>query len=220
MKTPLNYHWADAPRRILNAVLFAMVLSTQPVRPDEPAVKADASQTNIEDKAALTKKDDLTKCKEHLLKVSTAVEAYRKDHKELPNWLSDLVPNYLANTNDLICPVSLRNGQTPPGMKDPKIENVYHYEFNPSRIDVAVQSFWGETEITMREWKLQQEKIVGAEIPVVRCFLHGRSSLDLTLNGKVREDPVIWEQQFTNDRIKLKDLAPRPVTKPGAVEDF
>jgi hypothetical protein len=105
-------------------------------------------------------------------------------------------------------------------MGDPKVRNAYHYEFNPSKIRADVQSFWGETEITMREWKMQQEKIVGAAIPVIRCFMHGDHSLDLTLEGKVGANPLIWEQQFTNEKIKLKDLAPYPVTKPGPAHEL
>jgi hypothetical protein len=176
-------------------------------RPDDVA-----KQTSPEEK---TESDDRSKCKDNLLKVSAAIEAYGKDHKDLPNWLSDLVPHYLAYTNNLICPVAARTGRPPPGMKDPNLSNAYHYEFNPSKIGADVQTFWGETDITMREWKQQQEKIVGGEIPIVRCFMHGDNSLDLTLKGEVRSDPLIWEEQFTNDKVKLKDLAPRPVTNPA-----
>src|SRR6476646_2159405 len=151
MKTPRNQK-ANPQRRILNVALFAIILAGHTMRSAEPAANGDPKQTSIEDKTTGAKEEDRAKCKDNLLKLSAAIEAYRKDHKELPNWLSDLVPNYVADTNYLICLIALRNRQAPPGMKDPKIANVYHYEFNPSRIGADVQSFWGETEITMREW--------------------------------------------------------------------
>jgi hypothetical protein len=219
MKAPTDNQIPNT-RIILNVALVVIFLTGFKVPAAEPERNGVAKPPSIEDKTGAAQPDDHTQCEENLLKVSTAIEAYRKDHKELPNWLSDLVPVYLAETNRLICPISARTGKKAGGMKDPKIWNAYHYEFNPSRIDANVQSFWGETEITMREWKQQQEKIVGAEIPVVRCFMHGENSLDLTLNGKVRDDPLIWEQKFTSDKIKLKDMAPRPATKPGRVQEF
>jgi hypothetical protein len=216
MKTP---NPIPNTRRFLNIALAALFLAGLNLRGDQPAANDADQQTSNKAKRAVVAAEDRAKCEENLLKVSAAIEAYRKAHQELPSWLSDLVPDYLADTNGVICPVSTRTGKKEGGMNDPKIRNAYHYEFNPSRIDVAVQSFWGETIITMREWKQQQEKIVGAQIPVVRCFMHGAESLDLTLEGKVRADPLIWEQQFTNDKVKLKDLAPYPVTKPGPAHE-
>lgn len=218
MKTATN-NQITSPQRIAIIVLVAILLAAFQVHAAEPATNDVPKQTSFEDKTVAAQAADRTKCEKNLLGVWAAIEAYRKDHKELPNWLSDLIPDYLADTNRIICPVSARSGKKPPGMEDPKVSNAYHYEFNPSRINPDVQSFWGETQITMREWKQQQEKIVGAEIPVVRCFMHGEKSLDLTLKGKVRADPLIWEQEFTTDRVKLKDLAPRPVTKPGPAQE-
>src|SRR5882757_5687382 len=49
-------------------------------------------------------------CTKNLKIIYDSIEAYRKDHKDLPNWLSDLVPDYLADANVLICPVCRRTG--------------------------------------------------------------------------------------------------------------
>src|SRR5882757_2941687 len=64
------------------------------------SVGAGATQAGAE--LAANEKEECTK---NLKLIYDSIEAYRKDHKDLPNWLSDLVPDYLADANVLICPV-------------------------------------------------------------------------------------------------------------------
>ena len=59
-------------------------------------------------------------CVSNLKTIYAAIEAYQRDHKALPNWLSDLVPQYLPDVNVLVCPVCRRTGQTEkPPLADP-----------------------------------------------------------------------------------------------------
>src|SRR4051812_46183340 len=51
-------------------------------------------------------------CTKNLKALYAAIEAYRKDHKDIPNWFSDLVPDYLPDVNVLTCPVARRTGRT------------------------------------------------------------------------------------------------------------
>src|SRR5579863_5425924 len=44
-------------------------------------------------------------CSKNLLQIYDAIQAYQTDHRDLPNWLSDLVPQYLDDPNVLTCPV-------------------------------------------------------------------------------------------------------------------
>ena len=76
------------------------------------------------DKAAQAKLDaeEKQECIDHLKLIYDAIQAYRMDHKECPNWLSDLVPQYLPDANVLICPVCKRTGKSEtPGLAEPKI---------------------------------------------------------------------------------------------------
>jgi hypothetical protein len=216
----MNIRKQGTNRWVINKIAFlAILLIMFNARAGESTASDSANKAAaLQEEKAGAAQQDRTLCRENLLKLSAAIQAYRKDHDDLPDWLSDLVPKYLPSTNGIMCPVCVRTGARASGMPDPRVRNAYHYEFNPAPIGADVQSFWGETMITMRQWKQQQERIVGGEIPVVRCSMHGVNSLDLTLNGKVREDPLIWEQQFTTDKIKLRDLAPYPVTKPGPAQ--
>src|SRR5437763_17178935 len=61
-----------------------------------------ATGAQISSDIAAQEKEDCTK---NLKLIYDAIQAYQKDHKELPNWLSELVPDYLSDANVLICPV-------------------------------------------------------------------------------------------------------------------
>jgi len=89
---------------------------------------------------------------------------------------------------------------------DPKIYSSYLYEFTPTPIPEVVKGAWPGPQMTMREWKRQQMKLVGPEVPLVRCLLH-EPALNLSLGGKVYESPVFWELNFTNV-AKLEAFSP------------
>ena len=152
-------------------------------------------------------KDEAAGCKKNLERINDAIAAYRKDHQDVPNWLSELVPKYLADTNLLICPVTARTGQQSPyGVLDPRIHSSYLYEFTPMPIPEVVKGAWPGPKMTMREWKQQQTKLVGTEVPLVRCLLH-EPTLNLSMGGKVYESPLFWELNFTNE-AGLKAFSP------------
>ncbi len=98
------------------AVLVAGLLRAQ------PASAAEAAEDDADRQA----------CLKQLEKIHEAIQAYRRDHKDLPNWLSDLVPKYIADKDQLICPVTKRTNRTHqfPHLNDPKIPKAYLYEFS------------------------------------------------------------------------------------------
>jgi len=172
------------------------------------AVVTVAPAANTNDYNPSTDRVEAVACTKNLEKINAAVEAYRKDNHDVPNWLSDLVPKYLADTNVLICPVTTRTGlQSAFGVLDPKIHSSYLYEFTPTDIPEVVKGAWRGPKMTMREWKRQQMKLAGKEVPLVRCLLH-EPALNLSVGGKVYESPVYWELNFTNSTISLEDFSP------------
>src|SRR5215472_9028512 len=71
-------------------------------------------------------------CTRNLKVIYDAIQAYQFDHKDLPNWLSDLVPDYIFDPRVLICPVCRRTGRTEsPPLADPKLACSYIFEFSP-----------------------------------------------------------------------------------------
>src|SRR6266704_2071025 len=68
------------------------------------------AQPSARDEQALK---DQEECTANLKIIFAAIRAYRSDHNDLPNWLSDLVPQYLTNQSALVCPISKRTGEYP-----------------------------------------------------------------------------------------------------------
>src|SRR2546427_1874290 len=167
------------------------------------AVVTVAPAANTNDYNPSTDRVEAATCTKNLEKINAAIEAYRKDNHDDPNWLSDLVPKYLADTNVLICPVTTRTGlQSAFGVLDPKIHSSYLYEFTPTDIPEVVKGAWRGPKMTMREWKRQQMKLAGQGVAVVRCLLH-EPALNLAVGGRGYESTVYLELNFTNLTTRL-----------------
>ena len=76
-------------------------------------------------KAQSTTEEDKETCKNHFAAIYKAIKAYRADKKDLPPYLSDLVPKYIKDPNVLVCPTVKRTG------------NVVNYGINDPRISTA-----------------------------------------------------------------------------------
>jgi hypothetical protein len=147
-------------------------------------------------------------CIRNLKLIYEAIQAYRVDHKDLPNWLSDLVPQYISDANVLICPACKRTGQSETSaLADPKIPSSYFFEFCPVPLDKSVPV--DEHARTHRDWKRRQMGLVGSAVPLVRCRHHD-TVLNLAFDGTVYESSVMWEELLTN-RVNLADLAPAKI---------
>ena len=143
-------------------------------------------------------------CTKNLKVIYEAIQAFQADHHDLPNWLSDLVPEYLADANVLICPVCRRTGKTEaPPLADPKLPSSYLFEFCPVPLGNAATN---APTRTRREWKRRQMGLVGSQVPVVRCR-HHTPVLNLAFDGKIYESPPSWEWVFTN-RVSAAELTP------------
>lgn len=143
------------------------------------------------------------RCTRNLNAIYKAIQAYRADHKDIPGWLSDLVPKYLTDPNLLVCPNSKESGQVVNfGLADPKLSTSYIYEF----CDVAIpKTFSGGVDRTMKEWKMRQMEIVGPRIPMVRCHQH-KQVLNLSFEGKIYESSGSWEQDLKD--VSSAELMP------------
>ena len=69
--------------------------------------------------------------KKNLLTIYKALKTYEKDHGKLPDWLSDLLPKYIKDTNVLVSPFYHRTGkEVLYGNDDPHLKTSYIYEFS------------------------------------------------------------------------------------------
>jgi thiol-disulfide isomerase/thioredoxin len=146
-------------------------------------------------------------CLKNLKQIYEAIQAYRKDHKQLPDWLSDLVPKYLAAPAVLTCTVTTRTGRgiAFPHLADPKLPCSYLYEF----CDGEAGFIFRGGKLKMREFKSLQMGLVGGATPILRCWLH-EPILNVGFDGKVFESKDNWEELFS-DVVRFDDLYPAKI---------
>ena len=135
--------------------------------------------------------NEMKTCATNFAKINTALAAYKLDKGKMPDWLSDLVPQYLS-AEALACPND--PDHTAPYFPDPKLPCSYGFEFSPT-------SYGGDagplSNKTAAEWKTAQMKLFGNVVPVVRCHHHGQQScLNLSCGGQVYVSPLSWEVLF------------------------
>jgi hypothetical protein len=158
------------------------------------------AQTNSDQNLAKEEKEG---CVRNLKVIYDAIQLYKADHRDFPNWLSDLVPQYLNDPGVLICPVCKRTGQIEmSGLADPKLPCSYLYEFCP--VPLGTNDAPGDPGKTRRDWKERQVEMVGPVVPLVRCRHHG-VVLNLAVDGHVYESGPSWEDLLTN-RINVAEL--------------
>ena len=108
----------------------------------------------------------LKTCAEHLSAIGTALQAYEKEHADFPEWLSELHPKYLSDTDALICPADEDQGiPILPYNSDPNLPGSYDYEFDPD----------------YREWINEELRVYDDANPIVRCKHHANHDADSTL---------------------------------------
>jgi hypothetical protein len=130
-------------------------------------------------------REQLAECGRNLLKIHSAFVEYRTDHDgEMPDWLSDLVPEYIS-TQTLRCPVDLegRSAFAP----DPRLPCSYDYQFAAMYYDSGV---YAKTGMTLKELAVARMKQQGEEdVLAVRCFHHFPPySLKLMYSGVLYRD--------------------------------
>ena len=170
------------------SAILTLVLSLQA---SPPLLAADATP------------NDREVCEKNLTTLFKAIQAYRTEQKDLPAWLSDLVPKHIKDPNVLVCPVIKKTGTvTTFGIEDPKISTAYLYEFAEAPVP---NLFQGGSQRTMKEWKRRQMGIVGSKIPMVRCHHHS-PVLNLSFDGRIYESAGAWEGELRE--VNAEDLTP------------
>jgi len=137
--------------------------------------------------------EELQPCAANLQKIHTAIKRYEEDRGKLPDWLSNLVPDYLSN-EVLLCPSDAehRDRFSP----DPKLPCSYSWQFSPETIPTG----WDPTGRTLyRDWKAKQVELFGDVVPKVRCHHHGSRCLNLSVGGQIWWGPLNWEYMFKSD---------------------
>lgn len=155
--------------------------------------------------------EEMQACAANFRKIQAAIRKYKKDKGELPNWLSNLVPDYITN-DALLCPKDARHKS--PYSPDPKLPCSYGWQFSAK----PIPSGWDPTSRTLyRDWKIQQVELFGDIVPMVRCYHHdSKRVLNLSAGGEIWWGPLDWEYMFMPDYASIhkqtlsKAIASRP----------
>jgi hypothetical protein len=147
-----------------------------------------------------------SQCRSQLEHIYAAIQAYRKDHKDTPDWLSDLVPKYLPDARGLLCPTGRAPGKLLYGLDDPRLPTSYTYEFCNRPVPSALAA---GSSMTMKEWRMDVMGLAGGGTPIVRCHLHDHV-LNISFDGEFYESGTEWDRlpRFS-DKLDRRKLAPR-----------
>jgi hypothetical protein len=156
-------------------------------------------------------------CKANLNRIFEAIVEYQRVRHTWPRLLSDLHPEFISDLNSFICPSILHNGTLgtdPPQFRSEVLEDpiptTYTYEFNLKRYPL-----WAGLEVTDQDFKLGQMKVVGSNVPIVRCMEYHYPNLALTVGGGIFETKGMdWEGRKDREdllpHIVFRHLAPIP----------
>jgi hypothetical protein len=155
--------------------------------------------------------DEKAQCTDQLKKIYQAIQQYRREHRALPNWLSDLTPAYISDQSIFACPVQRRTGRAQifESLADPKVNTTYTYDFCARLIPADV--WGGDGEMTMQTWKSLQMAVLGGKVPMLRCLNHGRA-MNLGFDGNIWDSDLTWESAF-GDVIDSSQLSPRSLAE-------
>jgi tetratricopeptide (TPR) repeat protein len=167
-------------------------------------------------------------CRLKLQRIGKALAAYERDHKMLPDHLSALVPEYLADATALLCPADKANGDIGVNrhMKDPRLPSSYEYLFSTVMSNGLggplgtfpkpdVGNAWG----TWRHVNTHQRTYFGPWVPLARCYHHRPAPdstapdrvLNLVPSGAVQGDVYVcgaeWESSNEAAAEALKRFA-------------
>jgi beta-lactamase regulating signal transducer with metallopeptidase domain/peroxiredoxin len=143
-------------------VLICLVIPMSAVRLAQAVGSEETSKFQLTTSKGLS--DDSLKaqhnveiCKQHLLEIGKAIQAYQKEHGDFPEWLSDLYPKYLPDADVLLCPAD-EDGGKPYFLinTDPKMSVSYDYQFHSQ----------------YRAAKTEERLMYGDVLPFVRCRHH------------------------------------------------
>jgi len=204
MKGSKCYH--QTASLFLSTVILMIALAGCKENADEPAK---VERRKAEHAAPITTKceipeenlripEDMQTCAANLHKIYAAIKEYEKDKGKLPEWLSDLVPDYLSS-EQLFCPSDgSHKSAFPP---DPKLPGSYGWQFSAKPIPTS----WDATGRTLyRDWKTQQVELLGDVVPMVRCYHHdSKRILNLSVGGQIWWGPPIWEPMLKPDYASI-----------------
>jgi hypothetical protein len=145
----------------------------------------------------------LEPCAENLRLIRDAIVEYVCDKGCYPDWLSDLVPEFLS-AEELLCP--LGHAQQAFYAPDPYLPCSYGYQYG--------RAAYPRSAAPYRDVKRQQRAIYGDVVPLVRCYCHPPFVLSISFAGQVFRSISAWEMLFLHDDRRPKGPQPGDAASP------
>lgn len=179
-----------------------------------------AAQERSKPRKRTTDPEHRQACQRNLTRIFDALDQYEQRYGKLPNWLSDLFPEFISDREVLICPYVAKTGQLSewregvaqgPLRPSKGPPTYYNYEFCLERLERSSHVLPEDSDKTYRDYKNAQKVLLGDAVPILRCLAH-EPRLNVALNGLIFEniDPLYWEESFAHIYPHLA-LAPRDV---------
>ena len=164
--------------KVILTVVMVLGLLMASMNVDIAAHESNETDVHIE----AHEKENIEICTQNLMAIGESLQAYEEENGDLPEWLSDLHPKYLADSNILICPSDNNGGKASYAANvDPKMPVSYGYQFHPA----------------YKERKTEDRLVYGDGVPLVRCRHHNISPmlhcLNLNFAYKVTQSISFWE---------------------------
>lgn len=148
----------------LNLLFTSVISAGTENETDVPKIGVD-----FEDESLLTKQEsrNLNTCAQNLIAIGKALQTYKKEHGDFPEWLSELQPKHLTNPDALICPADEDQGvPILPYNTDPNLPVSYNYDCDPEYY---------------QQWLKIERNVYSDANPIVRCPHHANPDSDSTL---------------------------------------
>jgi len=168
----------------IGTMRLAQANNPEEIFKSQPTPEELSSKPNAHGQDADLKQDQkyIEICTQNLLAIGKAIQTYKKEHNDLPQWLSDLHPKYLPDANCLLCPADTKGGKPLFLINaDPRMPVSYGYQFHTG----------------YRERTRENLAIYGEVIPLARCRHHTNQSfacLNLSFSFKVYQSSNVWER--------------------------
>lgn len=138
-------------------------------------------------------------CTQNLITIGKAIQTYQKEHKDFPEWLSDLHPKYLPDASVFICPADAEDGKAGflPNIDLVSISKIIGRIGFLRDIDPRMPVSYGyQLAPEYRDKKSEQRLVFGDVIPLVRCQHHMNEDFDalnLNFSSQIYRSSTIWE---------------------------
>jgi beta-lactamase regulating signal transducer with metallopeptidase domain/regulation of enolase protein 1 (concanavalin A-like superfamily) len=149
--------------------------------------------------------DDLKPCAERLRTIYDALKRYEEDKGSLPDWLSNLVPDYL-DAEMLIWPQD--GPRSTPLAREPHLPCSFGYQYSGS---LSLPT----GEMSYREFKDRERKVWGDVVPLVRYYI-GKKCLNVSFDGRIYMSTTTWEREIQRQPGAPEILILREVSVPAS----